>query len=107
MSEAEFSPRAARVALDVHNAVAPRLTAHMILLLNEGGRYLVASLLALAVDYGLLVVLTELCRLHYLVSSAISYSAGAVVHYGLCIWMVFRVRRLSDRRMEFISFFAT
>jgi putative flippase GtrA len=107
MSEAEFSPEDARVALDVRGAAAPRLTTRMVLLLHEGGMYLIASLLALAVDYGLLVALTELGRLLYLVSSTISYSVGAAVHYCLCVGLVFRDRRLTDRRVEFAGFFAT
>ncbi len=35
-------------------------------LVREGWRYFAASVAALAVDYGLLVALTELGRLHYL-----------------------------------------
>ena len=43
--------------------------------------------------------------MHYLASSAISYTAGGVVHYLLSVTLVFRNRRLSDRWTEFAAFF--
>jgi putative flippase GtrA len=107
MSEAELSPQAGIPALGLRRPAVPAWTPRIAGLLHEGGRYLLASVLALGVDYALLVILTELGGLHYLVSSAISYSIGALVHYRLCVWLVFRVRRLTDRRAEFAAFFAT
>jgi putative flippase GtrA len=107
MSEAEISPPAGIRALGVSPPSAPVWAPRIAGLLHEGGRYLLASVIALGVDYVLLVALTELAGLHYLVSSAISYSLGALVHYRLCVWLVFRVRRLTDRRAEFAAFFAT
>jgi putative flippase GtrA len=107
MSEAELSPQAGIQALAPRRPAAPAWAPRAAGLLHEGGRYLLASILALGVDYALLVALTELGRLHYLISSAISYTVGALVHYRLCVWLVFRVRRLTDRRVEFAGFFAT
>src|SRR5258708_6403390 len=75
------------------------------LIFRETWRYFMASVVALAVDYGLLIALTELAHLHYLISSTISYSSGSVVQYLLSIALVFRSRRLSDQRMEFVAFF--
>jgi putative flippase GtrA len=74
--------------------------------IREGWRYFAVSVVALAVDYGLLVALTERGRLHYLTASAISFTCGAVVHYALSVTLVFRTRRVADRRVEFIAFFA-
>jgi putative flippase GtrA len=73
---------------------------------GEFWRYLAASAVALSCDFGLLWLLTEQAGLHYLASSAISYSAGAVLHYALSVSLVFRNRRLGDRRLEFVLFFA-
>lgn len=75
-------------------------------LAHETWKYFLVSLLALAVDFGLLVALTEFARMHYLLSAAVGFSAGLVVNYLLSVTLVFAERRLSDRRLEFIGFFA-
>jgi putative flippase GtrA len=80
----------------------PRLAA----LSGEFGRYLSASVAALSLDFGLLWLLTEHAGLHYLTSAAISYSAGALLHYAISVRLVFCERRVTDRRLEFVSFFA-
>jgi putative flippase GtrA len=72
---------------------------------HEAWRYGLVSLLAFAADYALLVGLTELAGLHYLVSAGISFSCGVAIAYVLSVTMVFRERRLSDRRAEFVGFF--
>lgn len=72
---------------------------------GELWRYTFASAAALAVDFSLLFVLTQYVGLHYLVSAAISYSAGAVLHYVLSVAFVFRNRSVRNRRLEFIGFF--
>ena len=73
---------------------------------GEFWRYLAASAIALGADFGLLWLLTERAGLHYLASSAISYSTGAVLHYAISATLVFRERRLDSRRAEFLGFFA-
>ena len=75
-------------------------------LAGETWKYFLVSLVALAVDYGLLVFLTEVVRLHYLVSAAIGFCAGLAVNYALSVTLVFRERRLKSRRLEFAAFFA-
>jgi len=74
-------------------------------LVRESWRYFLVSVVALGVDYGLLLALTEIAHLHYLASSAISYTTGGVVHYVLSVSLVFRDRRVSNRRIEFAAFF--
>ena len=71
---------------------------------HETWKYFLASVAALAVDFGLMVALTEFAHLHYLVSAAIGFSAGLVVNYLLSVTMVFSQRRLADRRLEFAGF---
>jgi putative flippase GtrA len=74
-------------------------------LADETWKYFLVSVVALGVDYGLLVSLTEVARLHYLVSAAVGFSAGLVVNYALSVAFVFRQHRLKDRRLEFAGFF--
>ena len=69
-------------------------------------KYGLASAAALAVDYGLVVALTELAGVHYLVSSAAGFCCGAVVAYGLSVRFVFQERRVANRGLEFALFVA-
>lgn len=62
-------------------------------LAKESWKYLAASLVALAVDYCLLVLLTEVAHLHYLLSAAIGFTAGLVVTYVLSVSLIFKERR--------------
>jgi len=87
-------------------ALAARLAARLGAVSGEFWRYLLASVVALGLDFSLLWLLTSRVGLHYLTSSAISYSTGAVLHYAISVTLVFRERRLADRRMEFAGFFA-
>jgi len=87
-------------------ALAVRLSARLGAVSGEFWRYLAASVVALGLDFSLLWLLTSQAGLHYLTSSAISYSTGAVLHYAISVTLVFRERRLADRRMEFAGFFA-
>ena len=68
-------------------------------------KYGLASGAALAVDWGLLVLLTTVGGLHYLTSAAISFCTGGVVVYVLSIGFVFRLRRFAEARIEFALFF--
>jgi putative flippase GtrA len=89
------------------SAAGPRpLSALLGSVSGEFWRYLAASVASLSLDFGLLWLLTERVGLHYLSSAAISYSAGCVLHYALSVTLVFRARRVADRRMEFVGFFA-
>jgi putative flippase GtrA len=64
------------------------------------------SFLAFAVDFGLLVLLTEAAGLHYLLSAAVSFLAGTTVSYVLSIVWVFPTRRFSTRLLEYGLFIA-
>ncbi len=74
------------------------------LLLAELIKYGLTSAIALAVDWGLLIVLTETAGFHYLVSGLISFCAGLVVAYALSVSFVFRSRRFPDTGFEFAIF---
>lgn len=58
--------------------------------------YAAASALALAGDFGTLVLLTELAGVHYLLSAAIGFSVGILITYVLSVRWVFTTRRLAS-----------
>lgn len=70
----------------------------------EGSRYLFASALALAVDAGTYVALIRLGGVQYLVSAPLGFVLGVIVIYFLSTRWVFRERRISDARREFVIF---
>jgi putative flippase GtrA len=64
------------------------------------------SVAALALDYGLLIFLTEYVGIYYLVSASISFLAGMVLVYVSSISFIFHERRFSSTSVEFTSFAA-
>jgi putative flippase GtrA len=71
---------------------------------NEFIKYFVASVVALAVDVGILYLFTDIFGIHYLLSATISFSLGIVSIYILSISWVFGKRRLRDNRIELLIF---
>lgn len=72
--------------------------------LHEFVRYFVASLIALFVDAGLLVLLTSGAGVPYLWSGAIAFLAGLATVYILSVRWVFIKRALNDMKVEAIIF---
>jgi putative flippase GtrA len=95
MTDGEFS-------LEMRTASPPSARLHR--LFNESWKYFLVSLVALGVDYGLLVGLTSLGHLYYLISAAIGFLAGLGINYALSTAFVFREHRLADWRLEFLGF---
>ena len=62
------------------------------------------SLVAFAIDFAILVALTEAAGLHYLISAALSFLVGTTVSWALSVAWVFPVRRFSSRAMEYFLF---
>lgn len=75
-------------------------------LADEGVRYLAASALALAIDFGVYAGLIRLAGVHYMVAAPIGFALGLATVYALSVRWVFRQRRLADRRAEFALFAA-
>ena len=70
----------------------------------EFSRYFLVSVVALAIDFALLIGLTELVGLHYLVSNLLASAAGVTAAYvGSLLW-VFKRRRLHNRAAEYVIF---
>lgn len=76
-------------------------------LARDAVRYFGVSLLALGVDYGLLVALHRAAGLHYLVAASLSFVAGLVVAWTASAAFVFNGRRKLSRTRELIGFAVT
>jgi putative flippase GtrA len=75
-------------------------------LAGEGARYLLASGVAFAVDFGAYSGLIRLGGVDYLVAAPIGFTLGLVVVYALSVRWVFRHRSVADARLEFTIFAA-
>lgn len=73
-------------------------------LFREGPRYLVASVVALAVDAGLYIALIRIAHVHYLAAAPAGYAVGILIIYLLSTRWVFSSRRLISVRSEFFIF---
>ena len=67
-------------------------------------RYGLVSVIALAVDFGGMVLLVELFSIHYLVAATVSFISGLAVNYLLSRAWVFTERKYESRVKEFIIF---
>ena len=83
-----------------------RLRPELMTLFHEGWKYLLVSALALAVDLSLFWLLVEKIRVYYLAANAVSVLTGLIVNYLLSVAFVFKQRRLTTRRAEFVGFIA-
>ena len=75
-------------------------------LIREFIGYGLSSGAGLALDYGLLVGLTELAHLPVGLSTAIGFCAGLVLVYFMSIRLVFKERTVSNAWAEFVTFCA-
>ncbi len=73
-------------------------------LVIEAAKYAAVSVVALIVDTGLLLALTDYAGWYYLFAAAVSFLAGAVIAYALSVKFVFSAHRLHNRELEFVAF---
>lgn len=67
-------------------------------------KYFFVGGIAYTVDFGSLYILTDIVKVHYLISAAIAFTLGLVTNYSLSIVWVFSKRTVADKRLEFIIF---
>jgi len=71
---------------------------------NQLFKYGFVGGIAYSVDFGSLFFLTEVFKIHYLISAAIAFILGLLINYALSIFLVFPKRTLTDKRVEFLLF---
>ena len=67
-------------------------------------RAIFSSNIAFALDFGLLVLLTEVAHLHYLVSNIIAFMTGTSLLYVLSVYWVFNRRAIQSKHLEYWLF---
>lgn len=70
-------------------------------------RYTLVGGTAFIVDFGLLYVLVEWCRMHYLAAATASFIAGLTVNYLLSMSWIFSSPKYENRMTEFMLFALT
>jgi putative flippase GtrA len=69
--------------------------------LGELIRAIATSVISFSVDFGLLALLTEVFRIFYLISAAVSFGIGVTVSYALSVLWVFGFRRIPSKAAEY------
>ncbi len=64
----------------------------------------IVGVIAFVIDYGLMVLLTELFGVNYLVSATISFTVSVIFNYVASMRYVFRHKENMSRRREFVIF---
>src|ERR1700722_14221270 len=78
----------------------------MKIVFQEALRYTAVAACALIVDMTILWVLVHYFSWWYLGAATTSFLVGLLIGYVLSVTLVFKYRRLKDRRLEFASFAA-
>ena len=73
-------------------------------LLEQMIKFGFVGFLCFFIDYGIMVLLTEVAGIVYLVSSACSFTVSVIVNYILSVTFVFETDKEKSRIKEFIVF---
>lgn len=73
-------------------------------LVSQIFKFLVVGGIAFVIDYSLLFALTEFFKIHYLVSSVISFSVSVIFNYIASVAWVFEVDKEKNKVNNFILF---
>ena len=65
-------------------------------------RYGIVGGIAYCVDFGFLIFLTEVIKIHYLISAAIAFILGLLTNYALSIFWVFSKRTLATGARQLV-----
>jgi len=76
----------------------------MIKLLHQIARFGVVGIIAFVIDYAVLIFLTEVCCVHYLISSAAAFLVSVTFNYILSIAFVFETDKGQSKTTQFTLF---
>jgi len=73
-------------------------------LLDQIARFGVVGIIAFVIDYAVLLFLTEICCIHYLISSAAAFLVSVIFNYILSIAFVFETDKSQSKTTQFTLF---
>ena len=73
-------------------------------LIAQFAKFGVVGVIAFVIDYGLMVLLTELFNVNYLISATISFTVSVIFNYVASMRYVFTHKEGLSRRREFVIF---
>ena len=73
-------------------------------LLLQIARFGVVGVIAFCIDYGVLLLLTEVCGVYYLISSAAAFLVSVIFNYVLSILFVFDTDKSQSKTAQFTLF---
>lgn len=73
-------------------------------LIAQFAKFGVVGVIAFVIDYGLMVLLTELFNVNYLISATISFMVSVIFNYVASMRYVFTHKEGLSRRREFVIF---
>jgi putative flippase GtrA len=73
-------------------------------LIAQFAKFGVVGGIAFVIDYGLMVLLTELCGVNYLLSATFSFTVSVIFNYVASMRYVFSHKEGMSKRREFIVF---
>ena len=73
-------------------------------LLEQIARFGVVGVIAFLIDYGVLLLLTEVVGIHYLVSAAAAFLVSVIFNYILSITFVFETDKAQGKGTQFTLF---
>lgn len=73
-------------------------------LLNQIARFGLVGIIAFVIDYAVLLLLTEVCSVHYLISSAVAFLVSVIFNYILSIAFVFDTDKNQSKTTQFTLF---
>lgn len=73
-------------------------------LIAQFAKFGVVGVIAFIIDYGLMVLLTELFNVNYLISATISFTVSVIFNYVASMRYVFTHKEGISRRREFVIF---